>query len=125
MKLEFFRRGFGKYSNIKCNENPSSGSGVVSCRQTDGHADLTKLIVAYHNFANAPKILHSAHTVFICFVFISEHTATFVLCNINRLVFITEMKSFYCAVRAESLNKTVYASSLNGYCYCILYVVTL
>ena len=31
------------------------------------------------------------------------------------LVFITEMKSVYCAVRAGSLNKAVCASSLNGY----------
>jgi hypothetical protein len=83
MKLEFFRQVFEKYSDIKCNENPSSGSGIVSRRQTDGHADLTNLIVAYNNFANAPKILHSAHTVFMCFVFISERKAAFVLCNIN------------------------------------------
>jgi len=30
------------------------------------------------------------------------------------LVFITEMKSFYCAVRTGSLTKAVCASSLNG-----------
>jgi len=83
MKLEYFRQVFEKYSYINCNEIPSSASGVVSCRQTERHADLTNLIVAYRNFANAPKILHCAHTVFVCFVFISEQTATFVLCNIN------------------------------------------
>jgi len=83
MNLELFRQVFEKYSDIKCNVNPSSGSGIVSCRKTDGHADLTNLIVAYHNFANAPKILHSARTVFTCFVFISEQRAAFVLCNIN------------------------------------------
>jgi len=32
----------------------------------------------------------------------------------NRFVFITEMKSIYCAVRTGSLNKAVCASSLNG-----------
>jgi hypothetical protein len=40
-----------KYSNIKFHENPSSGSGVVAC----GRTDMTKLIVAFRNFANGPK----------------------------------------------------------------------
>jgi hypothetical protein len=30
-------------------------------RRIDGHADMTKLIVAFRNFANAPKSLHSIH----------------------------------------------------------------
>jgi uncharacterized membrane protein len=42
-------------------------------------------------------------------VFISEQTVTFALYDVNWLVFITEMKSVYCAVRTGSLNKTVYA----------------
>jgi hypothetical protein len=29
------------------------------------------------------NVVHSAHTVFMRFVFISEETATFALCNIN------------------------------------------
>jgi hypothetical protein len=33
-------------------KNPSNGSRVVPCGQTD----MTKLIVAFRNFANAPKI---------------------------------------------------------------------
>jgi len=40
-----------KYSNIKFNGCPSSGSRVVACgrtdRQTDGQIDMTKLIVAF------------------------------------------------------------------------------
>ena len=36
-------------------KNPSSGSWVVPCGQTYGRTDMTKLIVAFHNFANAPK----------------------------------------------------------------------
>ena len=36
-------------------ENPSIGSGVVLCRQTDGQTDMTKLIVAIRNFANTPN----------------------------------------------------------------------
>ena len=37
------------------------------------------------------------HSVFMCIVFISEQTATFVLCDINRLLFITVMESVYCS----------------------------
>jgi len=44
-----------KYSNIEFHENPSHGSRVVSCRQTDGQTDMTKIIVAFRNFTNAPK----------------------------------------------------------------------
>jgi hypothetical protein len=42
----------------------------------------------------------------MCFVRISEQTATFVLQNIKRLVFITEVESVYSAVRTESFSKT-------------------
>ena len=50
----------------------------------------------------------------MCFVFIWEQTATCATYIINWLVFTTEMKSVYCAVRTESLNKAVCASSLKG-----------
>jgi hypothetical protein len=42
----------------------------------------------------------------MCFVRISEQTATFALQNINRSVFITEVESVYSAVGTESLYKT-------------------
>ena len=43
VKLEFSRHIFEKkYSNVKFHENPSSGSRVVPCGQTD----MTKLIAA-------------------------------------------------------------------------------
>ena len=49
-------------------------------------------------------ILCSAHTaVFMCFVWISEQTAIISLYSINWLVFITERKCVYCAVRTGSL----------------------
>ena len=51
MKLRFSRQIFEKYSNIKFNENLSGGSRVVPCRRTD----MTKLIIAFCNFSNAPK----------------------------------------------------------------------
>ena len=46
------------------------------------------------------------------FVFIWEQTGTCATYSINWLVFITEIKSVYCAVRSGSLNKVVCASSL-------------
>ena len=42
--------------------------------------------------------------IFMCFVFIWEQTATCATYSINWLVFITEMKSVYSAVRTESLH---------------------
>jgi len=39
--------------------------------------------------------------VFMCFVWISEHTGIISLYGINWLVFITETESVYCAVRTE------------------------
>jgi hypothetical protein len=48
------------------------------------------------------------YIVFECFVFIWEQTSTY---SINWLVFVTEMKSDYSAVRTGSLNKAVCASS--------------
>jgi hypothetical protein len=42
----------------------------------------------------------------MCFVRISEPTATFALHNIKRLGFITDGESVYSAVRTESLYKT-------------------
>jgi hypothetical protein len=47
--------------------------------------------------------LRSAHTVFMCFVFISEQTSTCATYGINWLVFTSEMKRVYCAVRTGSL----------------------
>ena len=40
--------------SIKFHENPSSGSPVLPCGRTDGQTDMTKLMVAFRNFANAP-----------------------------------------------------------------------
>jgi hypothetical protein len=37
IRLEYSRQSFEKYSNIKFHENPSSGSRVVLCGQTDRH----------------------------------------------------------------------------------------
>ena len=57
MKLEFSRQISEKYSNVKFHENPSGGSRVVPCgrRGVVRRTDMTRLIVAIRNFANAPK----------------------------------------------------------------------
>ena len=55
MKLEFSQQIFEKSSNVKVHQNPSSGSRVVSRGRTDRRTEMTKLIVAFRNFANAPK----------------------------------------------------------------------
>jgi hypothetical protein len=43
------------------------------------------------------------HSVFMCFVWISEQTAIISLYSTDWLVCITETECVYCAVRAESL----------------------
>jgi hypothetical protein len=45
------------------------------------------------------------HSVFMCFVWISEQTAIISLYSINLLVFIAETERIYSAVRTKSLYK--------------------
>jgi len=57
IKLEFSRQIFEKKksSNIKWTVNPSNGSRVVPHGQVNGRTDMTMLIVAFQDFANASK----------------------------------------------------------------------
>jgi len=55
MTLEFYRQTFEKSSNIKYDENPSSESRVLPRGRTDRRTDMTELVVAFRNFATAPK----------------------------------------------------------------------
>jgi hypothetical protein len=56
MEFEFSRQIFQKKkSYIEFYKNPSSGIRVVPCGRTEGTTDITKLIVAFRNCANAPK----------------------------------------------------------------------
>jgi hypothetical protein len=55
MKLEFSRQILEKFTTIKFHEKPSCGSRVVPYGRTDSQTDISKLIVAFRNFANAPK----------------------------------------------------------------------
>ena len=52
MELEFHRQIFEKYSVVKFNENPSIGAKFFYDYLL---TDMTKLIVAFRNFANVPK----------------------------------------------------------------------
>ena len=42
-------------------ENPSSGSRAIPWGRSDRRTDMTKLIVAFRDFANAPKTCHCSH----------------------------------------------------------------
>jgi hypothetical protein len=56
MKLEFSRQDFEKYSNIKFNENPSSGNGVVRGGRVDGWTDThDEANGLFRNFLNGPN----------------------------------------------------------------------
>jgi len=53
VKLEFSRQIFEEYSDIKFNEIRPVG---VELFHVDGRTDMTKLTVAFRNFADAPKM---------------------------------------------------------------------
>jgi len=81
MKIEFSRHILDKSSNIKLHENLSSGSRVVPCGRMDGgKADMTLLIVALRNLANAPKKFYiCAGRVHLCVVYGSQQTKKLLL----------------------------------------------
>jgi len=60
MKFQFSQNIFEKCSNIEFYENPSSGNHVLLCGQAEGQTgkltNMTKLLVAFRNFINLPKI---------------------------------------------------------------------
>jgi hypothetical protein len=56
MKLEFSWQIFNKFSNVKFNENPFSGSRVVPFGQTDGQTDKHNEAKSRSSqFRDAPK----------------------------------------------------------------------
>ena len=59
----------------------------------------------YHHALNS-KILLADYIAFMCFVQISEQTATFALYCLNWLAFITVVESVYSVVRIRSLYNT-------------------
>ena len=46
-------------------------------------------------------------TVHLCFVWLSEQTVTSALYIFNKLVFVTEVESVYCAVRTVCIESTL------------------
>ena len=70
IKLEFARQIFGKRSSISFIKlRPLEAELIHAERQTDGRTDvqtdMTKLVVAFRNFANAPKnCKHQLHILF-------------------------------------------------------------
>jgi hypothetical protein len=80
------------------------------------HANLMCVIAVnrsghyvYHQF-NIHNSTFCPHSLFMCFVWISEQTAINSLYNINWLVFITETECVYCAVRINPLYSFVMLS---------------
>ena len=64
MKLEFSWQCFEEYSNIKFHENPPVGAELFHADwRTDRRTQMTKLIVAYRNFANAPKAAKKSYFI--------------------------------------------------------------
>jgi hypothetical protein len=55
-----FSTDFEKSSNVKLHENPLVGPPLF---HADGQTDMTKLIVAFRNFVNAPKYVTKLQTV--------------------------------------------------------------
>jgi len=55
-------------------KHPSSGSRIVPCEWKDRRSDMTKLIVAFRNFANAPKHENVQYKSFYCRVWLDRNT---------------------------------------------------
>jgi hypothetical protein len=68
-----------------------------------GHYMYRTVVTIYTTSLTSNNSTFSPHTVFMCFVWISEQTAIISLYNINWLVCITETECVYCAVRTECL----------------------
>ena len=73
MKTEFSRQIFEKWSCIKFHENTLHLEPCCSLR-TVGRMDMTKLLVAFRNFAKAPKdFTLCPHNVFVWFLYRSQN----------------------------------------------------
>ena len=60
MKLEFSRRSFEEYSNIKFRENPPVRAELF---HSDRRTQMTELVVAFRNFVNVHKTAKKSHFI--------------------------------------------------------------
>jgi hypothetical protein len=77
--LNFLKRFWKKNPNSKFHENPSSGSRVVPCGQTD----KTKPIVTFRSFANEPK-KNFVHR-FICSIKLANYDFSVIMKVTNKM----------------------------------------
>ena len=60
-KNEFSQHIFEKISDAIFHENPYSGKRIIACGAADGRTvnqtDMKRIIVAFHNIADAPKFV--------------------------------------------------------------------
>jgi hypothetical protein len=85
-----------KYSNIKFNKTSSIGSRVVPFgdRRKDRQTDMSKLIVAFLNFANATtNSKFCPQNVLMCFIPTSEQRAINSQYKVN-FIFVTKTEVF-------------------------------
>ena len=68
------------------------------------------------------SLTFNPHSVFMCFVWISEQTAIISLQNINWLVFVTETECVYCAVRTGSLYTTSLTFNPHSVFMCFVWI---
>jgi hypothetical protein len=94
----------------------------VRCQWRPSPSKTQQLLTSIINKRNITIFFYSTQSAF---VWISEQTAIISLYNINWLVFITEMKCVYCAVRAESsytISLTFTNSTFCPHCMCFVWI---
>ena len=77
----------------------------VSCAVRNG--SVVKMVTIRTTSLTFTDSTLCPHSVFMCFVWISEQTAIISLYNINWLVCVSETESVYCAARTGSVVKVV------------------
>jgi len=107
MKLTFSRQILEKYSNIKFHENMSSRSRIVSCGQTD----MTKLMVAFRNFANAPKNWHK-FVKYLEYLFIDSHLQISIPCPTQTSFWQHLVKTKVCLWRIQQFECVTHLSCI-------------
>jgi hypothetical protein len=115
-----------KSSNNKLHGNTSSGSRVVACGRADRRTDITKLIIAFRNFANALKnvYLHCIKDVYEknCVIGNSAKCVRTLIC-LQRTIFVQlfqqQFQEFRLKVKKKKNNPRHSKLSVS-LCFCIL-----